>query len=522
MKKYLIILLAVLMALPMVAKEPVDSISTDTTTVQVKKLKRKKKPQEVDSLGRKIKTGWNFGILPSVAYDADYGFQGGVLTNVYYYGDGSQYPEYIHSLYFEGAYTTKHHGIFRFNYDSKYVIPGHRLTLDATYLPDAMCDFYGFNGYQSKYNHSWCAWSSNPEKMDTLAYRSRVFYKYKRDLIRVAGDIEGTIYKDLKWNAGIGVLGYLIDDCNINMLNGKREYDPDQTHQRALNPDEPLLYSKYKTWGLIGDDEKNGGWHPYLRGGITFDTRDKRQGPNKGIYADAFFTYSAAFNAAYGQQAAAGYNHLQFNATFRHYIPCYKDKKGIYRITFAYRLGIQNLIAGRSPFYMNNYLNALFIQRVYYEGLGGGNSVRGMMANRILANGFAFANVEFRFRVVNFDIGRQHFFIGLNPFFDLGMVTQPYNLDELVEHHTANWEHPYKTLAESINAANIKYGTDDKYDDYFTTSRKDIYRPHMTCGVGLKIGMNENFVLSADWGMPLDKQDNAKYANFYVKMGYLF
>ena len=113
---------------------------------------KKEKKVEVDSLGNKIKTGWNFGILPSVAYDADYGFQGGVLANVYYYGDGSQYPEYIHSLYVEAAYTTKHHGIFRFNYDSKYLIPGYRLTLDATYLPDAMCDFYGYNGYQSKYD----------------------------------------------------------------------------------------------------------------------------------------------------------------------------------------------------------------------------------------------------------------------------------------------------------------------------------------------------------------------------------
>ncbi len=127
--------------------------------------KKKEKKVEVDSLGNKIKTGWNFGILPSIAYDADYGFQGGVLTNVYYYGDGSQYPEYIHSLYLEAAYTTKHHGIFRFNYDSKYLIPHHRLTLDATYLPDAMCDFYGFNGYQSLYNYDWHNWSKKPEKM---------------------------------------------------------------------------------------------------------------------------------------------------------------------------------------------------------------------------------------------------------------------------------------------------------------------------------------------------------------------
>ena len=485
MKRFLLILLAAVLALPMAAK------------------KKEPKPQEVDSLGRKIKTGWNFGILPSVAYDADYGFQGGILTNVYYYGDGSQYPEYIHSLYFEGAYTTKHHGIFRFNYDSKYLIPGYRLTLDATYLPDAMCDFYGFNGYQSKYHYDWHNWSKKPEKMSVADYQTRVFYKYKRDLIRVAGDIEGTIYKDLKWNAGFGVLGYLIDDCDIDMLNGKNVYDPSLDHQKALNPNAELLYDKYKRWGLIGADEMNGGWHPYLRGGITYDTRDKRQGPNKGIYTDLFFTYSAAFNAKYGNQASAGYNHLQFNFTFRHYVPCYKDKNGINRITFAYRVGVQNLVAGLSPFYMNNYMNTLFIQRVYYEGLGGGNSIRGMMANRILANGFAFANVEFRFRVVNFDIGRQHFFVGLNPFFDLGVITQPYTLD-------------YTKLKAQVEAGG------ERFEDYFSADPKDAYLPHMTAGLGLKIGMNENFVLSADWGMPLNKQDNAKWANFYVKMGYLF
>lgn len=522
MKKYLFIVLAALIAMPLSAQEQVtDSTVIDSTTVKVKKLKRKKKPQEVDSLGRKIKTGWNFGILPSVAYDADYGFQGGVLTNVYYYGDGSQYPEYIHSLYFEAAYTTKHHGIFRFNYDSKYLIPGYRLTLDATYLPDAMCDFYGFNGYDTRYHHEWCDWSKNPAKMaDSAAYQSRVFYKYKRDLIRVAGDIEGTIYKDLKWNAGIGVLGYIIDDCDIKMLNGKNEYDATKQHyeQKALDPNVKGLYEKYKDWGLIGADEANGGWHPYVRVGITYDTRDKRQGPNKGIYTDAFFTYSAAFNAKYGQQASAGYNHLQFNFTFRHYVPCYYDKKGINRITFAYRIGTQNLIAGRSPFYMNNYLNTLFIQRVYYEGLGGGNSVRGMMANRILANGFAYANVEFRFRVVDFDIGRQHFYIGLNPFFDLGVITQPYDLNELVEMHSNGL---YRDLKESMDACG------DDYDTYFDTKDRNAWWPHMCAGLGLKIGMNENFVLSADWGIPVNqapynKQDNAKWANFYVKMGYLF
>jgi len=469
---------------------------------------KKAKVQQVDSLGRKIKTGWNFGALPSVAFDADLGFQGGALANIYYYGDGSQYPEYIHSLYAEAAYTTKNYGIFRVNYDSKYLIPKHRLTLDATYQPDAMCDFYGFNGYQSIYNQSLHKWNKNPEKMDIDTYQSRAFYKYKRNLFRFAADIEGTIWKNIKWNAGVGVLGYMIGECDIDMLNGKHKYelgeDGKPTDSKAMNPAIEGLYEKYVKWGLIDQAEAEGGWHPYLRAGITYDSRDQRTCPTKGIYADAFFTYTAAF----GEQAAAGYNHLQFNFNFRHYVPVYRD-----RVTFAYRIGTQNNIAGKSPFYMNTYLNTLFIQRVMYEGLGGANSLRGIMRNRILANGFAYANVEFRCKVAKFDIGRQHFYIGLAPFFDLGVITQPYELPEqqILEKKYSTDKDPYKLPLDNYFAMK---------DGNFDHSR--VYMPHMAAGLGLKAAMNENFVLSVDWAMALDPQDNAKWANFYIKMGYLF
>ena len=479
---------------------------------------KKAKVQQVDSLGRKIKTGWNFGALPSVAFDADLGFQGGALANIYYYGDGSQYPEYIHSLYAEAAYTTKNYGIFRVNYDSKYLIPKHRLTLDATYQPDAMCDFYGFNGYQSIYNQSLHKWNKNPEKMDIDTYQSRAFYKYKRNLFRFAADIEGTIWKNIKWNAGLGVLGYMIGECDIDMLNGKNEFDPNIPlgEQKAMNENVEGLYEKYVKWGLIDQAEAKGGWHPYLRAGITYDSRDQRTCPTKGIYADAFFTYTAAF----GEQAVAGYNHLQFNFNFRHYVPVYRD-----RVTFAYRIGTQNNIAGQSPFYMNTYLNTLFIQRVMYEGLGGANSLRGIMRNRILANGFAYANVELRCKVAKFDIGRQHFYIGLAPFFDLGVITQPYELDE---------DAVKKAYAMDVLEAILPNPSNDRpvaplplngyfaLDDNGNFDHSRVYMPHMAAGLGLKAAMNENFVLSVDWAMALDKQDNAKWANFYIKMGYLF
>ena len=480
---------------------------------------KKAKVQQVDSLGRKIKTGWNFGALPSVAFDADLGFQGGALANIYYYGDGSQYPEYIHSLYAEAAYTTKNYGIFRVNYDSKYLIPKHRLTLDATYQPDAMCDFYGFNGYQSIYNQSLHKWNKNPEKMDVDTYQSRAFYKYKRNLFRFAADIEGTIWKNIKWNAGLGVLGYMIGECDIDMLNGKHKYelgeDGKPTDSKAMNPAIEGLYEKYVKWGLIDQAEAEGGWHPYVRLGLTYDSRDQRTCPTKGIYADAFFTYTAAF----GEQATVdhNYNHLQFNFNFRHYVPVYRD-----RVTFAYRIGTQNNIAGKSPFYMNTYLNTLFIQRVMYEGLGGANSLRGIMRNRILANGFAYANVELRCKVAKFDIGRQHFYIGLAPFFDLGVITQPYELDEeaLNRAYAADTD-PLKLPLSSYFATvkNCWSETGTTTEDIDLTKT---YFPHMAAGLGLKAAMNENFVLSVDWAMALDKQDNAKWANFYIKMGYLF
>ena len=474
---------------------------------------KKEKVQQVDSLGRKIKTGWNFGALPSVGFDADLGFQGGALANVYYYGDGSQYPEYIHSIYAEAAYTTKNYGIFRVNFDSKGLIPKHRLTIDATYQPDAMCDFYGFNGYQSVYNQDFHKWKKDPNKMNVADYQSRAFYKYKRDLFRFAADIEGTIWKDIKWNAGVGVLGYMIDECDINMLNGKNEFDPNISlgEQKAMNKDIEGVYEKYIKWGLIDQAEARGGWHPYLRAGLTYDSRNMRTCPTKGIYADAFFTYTAAFNAAYGQQATEGYNHLQFNFNFRHYVSLYQD-----RVIFAYRLGLQNNLAGKSPFYMNSYLNTIFIQRVMYEGLGGANSLRGIMRNRILANGFAYANVELRTKVAKFDIGRQQFYIGLAPFFDLGVITQPYKLNEATikaKHADDMKNNPKYTLPL------------EKYfdlDENGNIDQSEIYMPHMAAGLGLKIAMNENFVFSVDWAMALDKRDNAKWANFYIKMGYLF
>lgn len=62
----------------------------------------------------KVKTGWTFGALPAVSYNTDLGFQYGALVNLFYFGDGSTYPKYMHSVYAEVSRYTKGSGINRF------------------------------------------------------------------------------------------------------------------------------------------------------------------------------------------------------------------------------------------------------------------------------------------------------------------------------------------------------------------------------------------------------------------------
>lgn len=423
-----------------------------------------------------IRTGWNFGVLPSVAFDADLGFQYGALTNIYYFGDGSTYPDYLHSFYAEAAYTTKHFGIFRTSYDSKYLIPNHRLSVDITYLPDQMCDFYGFNGYNSYYNPAY-------SDQNDPAYITRAFYKYRRDLFRFSADLQGEIKKPWYWNAGLGLLYFGVGPVNIDRLNKFTRDEEDYL------PDTITLFNQYVSSGFIKPSEATGGVHPYLHGGITFDTRDRQQNPRRGIHADAFFTYYA------GLGSMGSFNNLKFNAAWRHYLPIIAN-----RLTLAYRVGTQLNIAGVSPFYLNTYLNQLYMQRVVYEGLGGANSVRGIMRNRILAPGVAFANIELRTQLFSFKVGKNLFYIGLNPFVDAGMVVQPYE----------NEIHLLNTTNPTLNDIN-PYAID-----------RGLYAPHFGGGCGLKVAMNDNFVLSVDWATAFDKQDNGKFSNLYIKMGYMF
>ena len=59
------------------------------------------------------------------------------------------YPTYLHKFNVELSHYTKGETIAHMFYDSKYLLPGLRLTAAVSYLDSAMSPFYGFNGYAS-------------------------------------------------------------------------------------------------------------------------------------------------------------------------------------------------------------------------------------------------------------------------------------------------------------------------------------------------------------------------------------
>jgi outer membrane protein assembly factor BamA len=169
---------------------------------------------------------------------------------------------------------------------------------------------------------------------------------------------------------------------------------------------------------------------------------------------------------------------LSYTFLWRQYIPIYNDK-----LTFAYRIGAQNRIVGHTPWYMINNLNTMFFQKMYTEGLGGSTTLRGVNRNGVVGEGFAFANLELRWRIINFQFINQNWIVALNPFFDAGMVTQKYR------------------------------------EQVYFMGDKEI--PHTSAGCGFKLIMNRNLVVSVDLGKALDKRDGEKLKTF-VGFNYIF
>ncbi len=412
-----------------------------------------------------VKTGWNFGALPSISFDTDLGFQYGALVNLYHYGDGSRYPVYNHSLYFEVSRFTKGSGINRFYYDSDRLIRGLQTSVDLSYLSDQAYDFYGFNGYEAVVNSNWFDEESE-------AYKTRMFYKYDRKLFRFKVDLQGPYFgKNIKWLAGINLLNFQINPVDIDKLNKGKSGD-------ELLPEIDGLYSLYQQWGIISEDESDGGFIPEIKAGLVYDSRDNRPNPMKGIWTEAAFVGVPEFLGAESSFAKFSITHRQYFTV----IP--KD------LSLAYRLAWQSTIAGQAPFYYQTQIIVSEMRGATSEGLGGSKTLRGIRRNRIVGDGIFYGNVEARWKFARFRLFNNNFYLGLNGFTDFGRVIE-------------------KTELNSIFA--------QLPEEYFNPGAESM---HFSYGAGLRIAMNQNFIIAVDYGIAADERDGD--SGLYIGLNYLF
>ena len=437
-----------------------------------------------------VKTGWNFGALPTITYNTDLGFQYGALVDLYHYGDGSVYPNYLHNFYFEVSRFTKGSGINRITYDSKYLIPGIRVTSDLAYLPDDAYDFYGFNGFQSVFNSDWqetylldskgkVVRDENDHKVLNPEYRTRMFYKHQYKTFKFKTDFQIPINDKLLGLVGFNMMKFTVDQVNIDKFNkGNDGSDPDKLPPLPANT--KTLYDEYVDWGIISEEEADGGFVPLFKVGVVYDTRDNEANPMKGMWTEAF-----VFGAPEFLGAESGF--AKFNITHRQYFTLVKRDLGV-----AYRLGYQGTIAGHTPFYYQTQIETS--SKNDLKGLGGSKTIRGINRNRVVGDGIAYGNIELRWKAVHFNWISQHFYIGLNGFTDFGMVVQPIEND---------------ALTALVNSG--------AYTDYFSSEGEKL---HMSFGAGLRIVMNENFVIACDWGKAANPQDGS--TGLYIGLNYLF
>ena len=390
---------------------------------------------------KEVKTGWSMGVLPCFTLSADNGLQYGAFGDVYYYGDGNTYPDPLHKISWEVSHFTKGKTRLYLGYDSKYLIPNMRVNASVTYVDDPMYNFWGFNGPASLSDYNLWA---NKETMVN-------YYGMSRKMFRVLANVQGRLADHLNWAAGVNFWNWQIGD-----MRTKIGYDLNQT-----------LYRDYITLGAIRPEEQNGGNALEFNTGLVFDTRDIEAAPNHGVWAEAYLNGNVL-----------GQRYLKACAYFRNYIDIPIPIPAGDPV-LAYRVAWQQTLLGETPFYMIQNVPLLVQRNMISEGFGSSNTIRGIRENRILAEGFAWANVELRVKLVSFKLFNQFFYIATNPFFDAGVITKTYR----------NSAFDLMTDTPRLSGGrNIK-------SIYAETRAGDLVT---SAGAGLKIAMNQNFIVSVE------------------------
>ena len=454
------------------------SFTLSTAQAKQKQTTQSEAKQEI------IKTGYNFGPLPAVAFDADKGFQLGALLNIYDFGDGSTYPNTRQQWYLEASFFTKGSQLYVISYDNRFLIPGVRWSSSLTITNEKAMDFYGYNGYMSYYDHEMVAAGKDKGNKDMYIYTPK--YRVNRLALLFKTDFMGNIWDNkFFWEAGYH-LSYIKQGYDNKQALNLDKINKNKEDYKAFPADEKPVFDMYREWGIISEEEAWGGLSSTLRLGLLFDTRDKEAAPSRGIWAEAHAMIAPKWLGTTNP-------YYRYSATFRHYVPIVKNDI----LTFAYRLNYEGTFGNDAPYYVLPFITVMG-SNYDRDGMGGYRTTRGLMRNRVQGLDVASYNAELRWRFVSFQLWKQNISFALSVFSDGTMVTRNFDM-------SFQGDEKYRK----------------EYDEYMAlTGNRTADRPHITVGGGLRFIMNQNFILSVEWGMPFDKRDGKSGVN--IGLNYIF
>jgi len=419
-----------------------------------------------DTLENKVpevaRSKYAFGAIPVFAFDADLGLKYGAVLNFFDYGDRLNMPAYDQYLYFRFTNTTKGSLTVQSVLESETIFSKAKVIAEVSFLRDKNLDFFGFNGMNSVYNAGF----RQPKDPDFI---NKYYYSHKRSLLRLRLDLHHNIVdKKLRLLTGYTYKNYKTDPI-----------DPSSENETANGPtsESPVsLFDQYNQWGIIPENEKNGGGIHMLTLGLVYDTRKELNYCKDGIWIEAAMLIAPGFlnDQSFGR----------FVFTYRHH-------KGILRdnIIFSLRLSSQHKISGRIPFYE---LPVFYDSRLSQDGVGGAFNLRGAFRNRIVADGFLLGNFETKFKLLEFTLFKQSFYTSFSVFYDVAQVTQTYKTD-------------LSRVPEALSP------------HYFNDNKQQL---HHTLGPGFYIVFNQNNVITVNYGFSTNPQDGI--GGLYIGSSLLF
>ena len=220
----------------------------------------------------------------------------------------------------------------------------------------------------------------NPNFVDPRnpAFISRTYYQYNLHYPSFTFDLEYKFFSEIfSVYAGIGV-----EKATITPLR----YDSTS-----------YIYNQ-KPYGY------KGGKTNYIKAGFMFDTRDYPFNPTKGITIAATYTSHSKFIGSDYLYKSVDLSYMGFYSFLKYF-------------TIGHRIMVDQLW-GDLPF----FALAEFKSYRSYEGLGGGEILRGAPSFRFIDNLKFINQLELRTRFYNGMVFGQHLQVNVNPFWDFGRV----------------------------------------------------------------------------------------------------